>query len=154
LIVIVDFAEEVAGISSESPRTSTRATPLRPFEFMRLVTPSAGFGQLRRGEVSEPPASEKSKPCDWVDKNWLRSGFTCKLTVSPASCAAGRLDNRELSKFLQLRHSRLSGCRSDGDRCQSMTSEPAAPSFNEHEYRVANLEVRPAEVQVLIDGRR
>jgi DNA-binding response OmpR family regulator len=35
-----------------------------------------------------------------------------------------------------------------------MKSETAAPSSDLEEYRVANLDVRPAEVQVLVDGRR
>ncbi len=35
-----------------------------------------------------------------------------------------------------------------------MTSESAAPSSEQGEYRVANLDVRPSEVQVLVDGHR
>jgi DNA-binding response OmpR family regulator len=35
-----------------------------------------------------------------------------------------------------------------------MLVEPPAPESPEATYRIANLEVRPAELQVLVDGRR
>ena len=35
-----------------------------------------------------------------------------------------------------------------------MQLDPAAPTASEGEYRVGNVEIRPAELQVLVEGRR